>query len=321
MIEGYSPLIQTVLGTGMTWGATALGAFFCIFQPTNGVMLENDEFLDGSLGFAAGVMLAASFWSLLQPAIDLAQEAERIQGSNSFTSLSYMPAAIGLLTGALFIIVANYFFPEHDFISENVHEEPEILPSTSQIMDNHPFARLSDESVRYRGNNLLTPIVIPDPQPISPHSPRMSTKLWLLLLAITVHNIPEGLAVGVAFGAENDIAGFYRARNLAFGMALQNFPEGLAVSLPLRASGYSFWCSFWYGQLSGFVELIAGILGCVTVQYIQRLQPYALGFAAGAMIFVIFDDVIPEAHRKSFNHLKSADDSFDPPFLSDPVFD
>ncbi|VDO10078.1 unnamed protein product [Rodentolepis nana] len=292
MIEGYSPLIQTVLGTGLTWGATALGAFFCIFQPTNGRVLENGKFLDGSLGFAAGVMLAASFWSLLQPAIDLAQEAD------SATSLSYMPAAIGLLTGALFIIVSDYFFPEHDIISDNVHQEPEVSSSTSHIVDSHLFARLSNESVRYRGNNLLTPITFPDPQLISPRIPRMSTKLWLLLLAITVHNIPEGLAVGVAFGAENDITGFYRARNLALGMALQNFPEGLAVSLPLRASGYSFWRSFWYGQLSGFVELIAGILGCVTVQYIQSLQPYALGFAAGAMIFVIFDDVIPEAHRK-----------------------
>ncbi|VUZ44606.1 unnamed protein product [Hymenolepis diminuta] len=159
------------------------------------------------------------------------------------------------------------------------------------------FAGLSDESVRYRGNNLLTPIVIPDPQPLPPHT-RISHKLWLLLLAITVHNIPEGLAVGVAFGAKNNDTGIFQARNLAFGMALQNIPEGLAISLPLRAAGYSFWHSFCYGQLSGFVEPIAGILGCITVQYIQMLQPYALGFAAGAMIFVIFDDVIPEAHRK-----------------------
>ncbi|KAM7542368.1 hypothetical protein Aperf_G00000018315 [Anoplocephala perfoliata] len=302
MIEGYSPLAQTVLSTGMTWGATALGAFFCIFQPTNRKVLENRVFLDGSLGFSAGVMLAASFWSLLQPAIDLAKEAEGSGASDSVSNFSYIPATVGLLTGALFIIAADYFFPERDITSIDYNFEPESPPP---IVDHHLFAKLSSESVRYRGHDFVAPVSLPSVQPLLSHAPRLSNRIWLLLLAITVHNIPEGLAVGVAFGAENDSIGFLRARNLAFGMALQNFPEGLAVSLPLRAAGYSFWRSFWYGQLSGLVEPVAGILGCITVQYIQRLQPYALGFAAGAMIFVIFDDVIPEAHRKGNGRLAS----------------
>ncbi|VDD76614.1 unnamed protein product [Mesocestoides corti] len=210
------------------------------------------------MGFSAGVMLAASFWSLLQPAIDLAI-------NEGLGSLCYLPAATGFIVGAIFIIIADYFFPQQT-------------------------AGQTFWCLRYRGRFNHDGSVRP--------LPRVSSRLWLLLLAITVHNFPEGLAVGVAFGTETTGSSSESFVNLALGMAIQNFPEGLAVSLPLRAAGFSFWRSFWYGQLSGFVEPIAGVLGCLAVQYVHILQPYALGFAAGAMIFVVFDDVIPEANRK-----------------------
>ncbi|VDM17455.1 unnamed protein product [Hydatigera taeniaeformis] len=283
MIEGFSPIAQTAIGTSLTWGATALGAVFCAFQPTTEKRIRN-------------VMLAASFWSLLQPAIDLAKTVDRVKSADSMGSVCYLPAAVGLLAGAAFIILVDYFFPEQALINTTEPSSPVYSP----IVDDRLFGGLTSGSVRYRGNDFISPITFYKPRR-STHSPRVSSRIWLFIVAITLHNIPEGLAVGVAFGARDDsTAGgaFLRARNLALGMAIQNVPEGLAVSLPMRAAGYSFWQSFWYGQLSGIVEPLAGILGCITVQYVNPLQPYALGFAAGAMIFVIFDDVIPEAHRK-----------------------
>ncbi|KAH9280543.1 Zinc transporter ZIP11 [Echinococcus granulosus] len=306
MIEGYSPIAQTAIGTALTWGATALGAVFCVFQPTNRKRIHNNLFLDGSLGFSAGVMLAASFWSLLQPAIDLAKTVEEVKLTNSMGSLCYLPGAVGFLAGAIFIILVDYFFPEQDLIDDGDLSEPGS-PVYSPVMDRQLFAKLTTDSVRYRGNDFVSPLTFYKPK-LPTRPPRISNRVWLFLVAITVHNIPEGLAVGVAFGAGDDSAAgsaFLRARNLALGMAIQNVPEGLAVSLPMRAAGYSFWQSFWYGQLSGLVEPLAGILGCITVQYIHPLQPYALGFAAGAMIFVIFDDVIPEAHQKGNGRLVS----------------
>ncbi|KAL5107255.1 Zinc transporter ZIP11 [Taenia crassiceps] len=268
--------------------------------------MHNGLFLDGSLGFSAGVMLAASFWSLLQPAIDLAKTVDEVELPYSMGSVCYLPAAIGLLAGATFIILVDYFFPEHDLTDDGDLSEPDS-PIYSPILDSRLFARLTNDSVRYRGNDFVSPLTFYKPR-LSARPPRVSNRVWLFLVAITVHNIPEGLAVGVAFGAgDGSAAGsaFLRARNLALGMAIQNVPEGLAVSLPMRAAGYSFWQSFWYGQLSGIVEPLAGILGCITVQYVHPLQPYALGFAAGAMIFVILDDVIPEAHRKGNGRLVS----------------
>uniref|UniRef100_A0A8C2BZX7 Zinc transporter ZIP11 n=1 Tax=Cyprinus carpio TaxID=7962 RepID=A0A8C2BZX7_CYPCA len=132
-------------------------------------------------------------------------------------------------------------------------------------------------------------------------------RIVLLILAITIHNIPEGLAVGVGFGAvgKTPSATFESARNLAIGIGIQNFPEGLAVSLPLRGSGLSTWRSFWYGQLSGMVEPLAGLLGAVAVVLAEPLLPYALAFAAGAMVYVVVDDIIPEAQVSGNGKLAS----------------
>lgn len=130
-------------------------------------------------------------------------------------------------------------------------------------------------------------------------------RIMLLVIAITVHNIPEGLAVGVSFGAvgNTDAATFEAARNLAIGIGIQNFPEGLAVSLPLHAAGFSMFRAFWYGQLSGMVEPIFGILGAVAVTVASIILPYALSFAAGAMIYIVADDILPEAHTRSASQL------------------
>ncbi|XP_009876964.1 PREDICTED: zinc transporter ZIP11, partial [Apaloderma vittatum] len=132
-------------------------------------------------------------------------------------------------------------------------------------------------------------------------------RIMLMILAITIHNIPEGLAVGVGFGAvgKSASATFQSARNLAIGIGIQNFPEGLAVSLPLRGAGFSPWKAFWYGQLSGMVEPLAGVFGAFAVVVAEPLLPYALGFAAGAMVFVVMDDIVPEAQTSGNGKLAS----------------
>jgi zinc transporter, ZIP family len=200
--------------------------------------------LDGMLGFAAGVMIAASYWSLLAPAIEMARQ----DGVPP-----WLPASVGFLLGAIFLRGI-------DFILPHVH-----------------LGMPSDEA---EGLHTTWRRVI------------------LLVLAITLHNIPEGLAIGVAFGAAaNDIpsASITGAIALALGIGLQNFPEGLAVAMPLRREGFSRLKSFWYGQLSALVEPIAGVLGVAAVLVARPILPYALGFAAGAMIFVVIEEVIPES--------------------------
>ncbi|NWW70137.1 S39AB protein, partial [Climacteris rufus] len=164
---------------------------------------------------------------------------------------------------------------------------------------------------RRRGPGTALPEVPPAcPGPRDGASPAGSSswrRILLMILAITIHNIPEGLAVGVGFGAigKSVSATFQSARNLAIGVGIQNFPEGLAVSLPLRGAGFSTWRAFWYGQLSGMVEPLAGVLGAFAVVLAEPLLPYALGFAAGAMVYVVMDDIIPEAHTSGNGKLAS----------------
>lgn len=232
------PVAQAFLATLFTWLVTALGAGV-VFLTTN----INRKLLNGMLGFAAGVMIAASYWSLLAPAIAL---------SNG----SWFPAASGFLLGGAFLWLSD-----------------KLLPHL------HPGFPMSEKE------GLST-------------SWRRST---LLVLAITLHNIPEGLAVGVAFGAA--AAGLEGATvtagmALALGIGLQNFPEGTAVSMPLRREGVSALKSFWYGQLSGVVEPIAGVAGAAAVLLARPILPYALAFAAGAMIFVVAEELIPESQRE-----------------------
>lgn len=242
MIESFArihPVMQAALATLFTWGVTALGAsaVFAFKQ-------INRKILDGMLGFAAGVMIAASYWSLLAPAIEMSKDG---------TLPSWLPPAIGFIAGGALLWGLDRILPH--------------------LHIGYPVGQAEGIQTTWR-------------------------RTTLLVLAITMHNIPEGLAVGVAFGAaaldlpSATIAG---AVALAIGIGLQNFPEGFAVAIPLRRLGVSRLKSFWYGQLSGIVEPFAGIVGAVVVISSRAILPYALAFAAGAMIFVVVEEVIPES--------------------------
>ncbi len=236
---GLNPIAQALVATLFTWFLTALGAGLVFFFKT-----INRKVLDGMLGFAAGVMIAASYWSLLAPAIEMAEEGNLP---------AWVPAAVGFLLGGFFLWVIDKILP-HLHLGFPTEEAEGIKTSWHRSV--------------------------------------------LLVLAITLHNIPEGLAVGVAFGAlASDLpaASLAGAVALALGIGIQNFPEGTAVSVPLRREGFSRFKSFWYGQLSGVVEPVSGVLGAVAVILIKPLLPYALAFAAGAMIYVVVEELIPES--------------------------
>jgi ZIP family zinc transporter len=242
-----SPVVQAFFATLFTWGVTALGsALVFIFKTLN------KNVLNGMLGFAAGVMIAASFWSLLAPAIEMAEAANMV---------AWVPAFIGFLGGGAFLWAVDKVLP-HLHIGAPIEEAEGVKTSWQRSV--------------------------------------------LLVLAITLHNIPEGLAVGVAFGAvaaNLPSASLAGAVALAIGIGLQNFPEGAAVSIPLRREGFSRTKSFLYGQASGIVEPIAGVLGAAAVIALKPMLPYALSFAAGAMIYVVIEELIPEAHMDSHSHV------------------
>jgi len=241
------PVLGALYATLFTWGVTALGASSVFLFKSMSRMA-----LDGMLGFTGGVMVAASFWSLLSPAIEMS-------AGEGFAKV--MPSAIGFGLGALFIFTID-----------------KVLP--------HLHINFKEEDAE----GIKTPW-------------RRTT---LLTLAITLHNIPEGLAVGVLFGGvaagipEASVAG---AVVLAFGIGLQNFPEGIAVAMPLRRSGISRFKSFWYGQLSAIVEPIAAVIGALAVTFFTPILPYALAFAAGAMIFVVVEEVIPETQLDKYTDI------------------
>jgi len=243
---GLSPVMQALLATIGTWLVTAAGALL-VFAAKD----LSQKYLDGSLGLAAGVMIAASFWSLLAPSIDMAAASDTYG-----EALKWVPPLVGFLLGAVVLRITDRLLPHL-----------------------HP--------------GLATPEGIKT-------SWQRST---LLVLAITLHNIPEGLAVGVAFGAAAGLTGAEQATQvgaaiaLAIGIGLQNFPEGTAVALPLRREGMGRLKCFWYGQLSAIVEPVAGVLGAVLVITVSAVLPYALAFAAGAMIFVVAEELIPESQR------------------------
>ncbi|XP_059386328.1 zinc transporter ZIP11-like isoform X2 [Carassius carassius] len=316
MIAGVSPVLQALLGTLFTWGLTAAGAAL-VFVFSSG----QKRILDGSLGFAAGVMLAASYWSLLAPAIEMAED------SGKYGDFAFVPVAVGFALGALFVYIADLMMP-----ILGVGTDPHmalVLPSDAKQAKEKKkssMTGLSEEEEhlsiridkiengevyqRRRGpntGNTEEHDVSPKAQEVSGQTGSSWRRVVLLILAITIHNIPEGLAVGVGFGAvgKTPSATFESARNLAIGIGIQNFPEGLAVSLPLRGSGLSTWRSFWYGQLSGMVEPLAGLLGAVAVVLAEPLLPYALAFAAGAMVYVVVDDIIPEAQVSGNGKLAS----------------
>ena len=240
-LTNFHPVLLALIAGLFTWALTALGAAGVLFH--NKKSFSN---MDGMLGFAAGVMIAASFWSLLAPALEMA-------GGRSLPP--WVPVSLGFLSGGV------------------------VLWGIDKIL---PHLHIGAKDSEVEGIST---------------SWRRTT---LLVLAITLHNIPEGLAVGVAFGAISaglpgaDLQG---AIALAIGIGIQNFPEGLAISMPLRREGMSRGKSFWYGQLSGIVEPIAAVFGALIVMTSTTILPFALSFAAGAMIFVVVEELIPESQR------------------------
>jgi ZIP family zinc transporter len=238
-------VIQVLLATLMTWAITALGAALVfVFKKIN------ETLLDGMLGLSAGVMISASFWSLLNPAITSA---------TLLNMNAWLVVTLGFLFGGLFLIISDYFF--------------DIFLNKKKINNSHSLKRS-----------------------------------LMLMFSITLHNIPEGLAIGVAFGSIAlgiKDASFISAFMLAVGVGIQNFPEGTAVSLPLRRENYSRIKSFVYGALSGIVEPIAGIIGCVLVIYVRNILPFFLSFAAGAMIYVAVSELIPECEKNKHKNLMS----------------
>ncbi|XP_032669125.1 zinc transporter ZIP11 isoform X1 [Odontomachus brunneus] len=329
MIKDHTATTQALLGTLFTWALTAAGAALVIV-----IRGKQRKLLDVSLGFAGGVMVAASYWSLLAPAIEMATES-KIYGANG--EYAFVPVAVGFVVGAAFVYGTDVLISTLGIQSPNVllamqsvgtKQRRKIiakLKSDEDLDDNVPFNNVqisgsgkmytSVESTTidgfYEQNSRRRQIaninrasesgeigtVYEDPNNEARNN--QWRRILLLVVAITVHNIPEGLAVGVGFGAigSSPSATFESARNLAIGIGIQNFPEGLAVALPLQAAGISTLKSFWYGQLSGMVEPIAGVLGAVGVTLAAPALPYALAFAAGAMIYVVIDDIVPEAHQ------------------------
>jgi ZIP family zinc transporter len=251
LVEFFSeihPVWAALIATTFTWLLTAAGASLVFFFKE-----MHRAWLDAMLGFTGGVMVAASFWSLLNPAIEMSEKM--------YPNASWFPAATGFLLGALFLFFLDKKLP-HLHIN---------------------FGENESEGVKTQLH-----------------------KTTLLVLAITLHNIPEGLAVGVLFGAAAiglDDATIPGAIALAIGIGIQNFPEGFAVAMPLRRAGASRFKSFWYGQLSAIVEPVAGVIGALAVIYMQPILPFALAFAAGAMIFVVVEEVIPETQRDKYTDI------------------
>ncbi|RSL35018.1 ZIP family metal transporter [Salibacterium salarium] len=242
------PVMQAFLWTMFTWGMTAFGAAAVFFAKGT-----NHKLMDGMLAFAGGVMIAASFWSLLSPAIDMAEDSN-VPG--------YIPAVVGFLLGGALLLLVD-----------------KLLPIFNQ---DRYFTEIKDVKAKHR--------------------------TALLVFSVTLHNIPEGLAIGVAFGAlaaELSSASLGGAIALALGIGIQNFPEGMAVSMPLRREGMSKMKSFMYGQFSGMVEPAAAVIGAFAIILIDPLLPYALSFAAGAMIFVVAKEIIPGSQERGYVQLSS----------------
>ena len=243
--QQYHPVVQALIATLFTWFVTAAGAAVVFFSKR-----FNQKVMDGMLGLAAGVMIAASYWSLLAPAIEM-------------SGGDWRPVTVGFLLGGVFLYLIDKVLP-HLHLGLQTSEAEGIKTSWQRSI--------------------------------------------LLVLAITLHNIPEGLAVGVAFGVVAHVADAARAQELllsgvalAIGIGLQNFPEGLAVAMPLRREGMGRSRAFMYGQVSGVVEPIAGVLGAWLVLMMAAVLPYALAFAAGAMIFVVVEELIPESQRNGYS--------------------
>lgn len=302
MSSSWHPVASALLGTLFTYGMTAAGAAVVFFTAK-----VNQRVMDGFFGFAAGVMIAASCFGLLIPAVDAAKEQEWSK------DISWLPAAIGFLLGVGFLKAVEHFLLDHHHPVQ-LHELEEI-----------PQGRLSNGELRPEGERGENDTEALDPSEIAQQGKKSIRKrisdrlfrlccgadidkasstwnrMFLLVFAITLHNFPEGLAVGVGFGAvahaRDPDAAFGSAVALAIGIGIQNFPEGLGVAMPLRREGMSRVRSFVHGQFSGVVEPIGGVLGAYAVLVVAPILPFSLAFAAGAMMFVVVEELIPESQR------------------------
>uniref|UniRef100_A0A2K6VD45 Zinc transporter ZIP11 n=1 Tax=Onchocerca volvulus TaxID=6282 RepID=A0A2K6VD45_ONCVO len=331
MIRSWGPISQAFVASLFTWGVTALGAAVVFFIPPS-----SKKLLDISLGFAAGIMTAASFWSLLAPALELAEV--------EMGRFAFLPVAVGFAAGSAFVYAADRVMPSCmfsgmsvvDLLKEDVTVvDPKTVKSLDAIVEesismvklkesNDNIARIrqteTNDATAATSNtggstsDATTTAVTAtenDSRAVNKEETLASSISWrrilLLIIAVTVHNVPEGIAVGVAFGSAGKTpkATFESAFALALGIGLQNFPEGLAVSLPLAAFGHTKMRAFFYGQLSGMVEPMGALAGVTAVVLMEPILPYALSFAAGAMIYVVLDDIIPEAQRNGNGRLAS----------------
>eukprot|EP01029_Cantina_marsupialis_P005722 TRINITY_DN162341_c0_g1_i1.p1 TRINITY_DN162341_c0_g1~~TRINITY_DN162341_c0_g1_i1.p1 ORF type:complete len:279 (+),score=67.58 TRINITY_DN162341_c0_g1_i1:68-904(+) len=258
MIEDANPIFQTLLGTLLTWGLTAVGAAL-VFVIPNVSSKRKAMIMDVSMGFAGGVMFAASVWSLLEPALEMIDDKNILEVSI---------VLLGFIFGVYFVVLADKILPDN-------------------IVPEHELASIAKKS---EGD-----------ESVLVNAKKTFHRTLLLVTAITMHNIPEGLAVGVTFAAigRAPSATFANAVHLVWAIGIQNFPEGLAVSLPLSSAGFGKCKSFMYGQLSGIVEPLVGVLGALAVTLVEPILPFALAFAAGAMIFVVINELIPHCSDRS----------------------
>lgn len=331
MIESTHPVLQGFLGTLFTWGMTALGSGMVFCVPAKLSSSSERKLLDCALGFGAGkykaqtvhknlmkgagVMLAASYWSLLAPAISLADEL-------GYGDLAFLPAATGVFLGTLFVALCEKCIPHRHIHMSGVYSESEedrhlaMSNSDNHADDGELQLQVSEQNVGMTPETIETehdvPADLPDDACLASTDLNQNTtehsgnklpldtgsfrRTMLLVAAVTLHNFPEGLAVGVAFGSIGSTEGatFGSAMALAIGIGIQNFPEGIAVSLPLHRLGASKRKSFLIGQFSGMVEPLGGVLGAAAVVVARPLLPYALAFAAGAMIYVVIYAIVPE---------------------------
>ena len=340
MIQGYSRLVQALIGTGFGWFMTAAGAAMVWPLEALGTTPERQRlFLDAALGGSAGIMLAASYFSLLAPAIE---EAENIWPD--VENANWIVATAGFLLGGMLMVIAEEYLPD-DVVAAMAPSN--ISPPFQTVGSDHSSTKdVSDSNVKVRrrrgkrstskspsssGKRKRKSMPVRVETSLTEEERKRKLKSWkrilLLVIAISLHNAPEGGAVGVAFGALPQVKGqdspsdnvvdellaskclsegcsppqesgltFGGAVNVALGIGLQNFPEGLAVSLPLRREGCSIFTAFFWGQLSGMVELFSGFIGAYLVQYARVCLPVALAGAAGAMVYVVCSELIPEAH-------------------------
>ena len=257
-LKDWHPVLLAFLGTSFGWFMTALGSAAVAIHRLNLPEKTYRKVLDFMLGVSGGVMTAASYWSLLAPALEFAE----LQGWGEY---SYVPVALGFLSGGVLLQATDWWLSRLQGSVAELDLYRGIATTTATTAD---------------GVTRVTKL----------------RRLLMLIIAITIHNFPEGMAVGVAFGAIGSAPGatFGSAASLALGIGIQNFPEGLAVSMPLMREGVSPLKSFWYGQLSGLVEPIGGVLGAAFVHYCRPMLPYTMSLAAGAMIFVVCDSLVPE---------------------------